>query len=201
MPWLSEDRGREIKVYDDTREAREWTSLVGPTQCAVFFKDVNTDVPLTPDGGSVARLRDCTFVLFDSLEAARNFCQGRVSQFPNMCCELFDCEGKAKSPLLVIMHPSSAKKDELSVNSVRKRTIAAILLFLGAPPLFWWDWNSGGALILPTYLGITMIVAGLRLLYWNQGLAERIQEQDQRLRVHLRRETEMVRGDSPAQQE
>ena len=36
----------EFKVYDDTRRPPEWTALVGPTQCAVFLKDVKTANPL-----------------------------------------------------------------------------------------------------------------------------------------------------------
>lgn len=38
---------REFKVYDKTRQGRDWMSLVGPTQCAVFFKDFQTAAPLS----------------------------------------------------------------------------------------------------------------------------------------------------------
>ncbi len=30
---------REFKVYDKARASPDWTSIVSPTECAVFFKD------------------------------------------------------------------------------------------------------------------------------------------------------------------
>ena len=41
---------REFKVYDKARASPDWTSIVSPTQCAVFFKDFETAAPLSPDG-------------------------------------------------------------------------------------------------------------------------------------------------------
>ena len=64
---------REFKVYDEARALPNWTSLVSPGQCAVFFKDLETAAPLSADGVPVSRMTDCTFGLFDSLEEARRF--------------------------------------------------------------------------------------------------------------------------------
>jgi len=105
FPWLPfmKARFRVFKVYDETRQPADWTSLVGATQCAVFLKDVKTANPLATDGREIDRLRDCTFLLFDHLEEARTFCEAQVQKFPFMCCEIFDADGKAKPPLLAIM--------------------------------------------------------------------------------------------------
>lgn len=189
-----ESPGREFKVYDESRTPRDWTSLVGATQCAVFFKDAETSAPLSPRAERVARTRDCTFLLFDSLAAAREFCDARVLEFPFLCCEIFDSHGKARPPLLVIVHPSMAPRDEASASSVRKRRILAFILLAAGPPLIWWDWRSRGELILPTVVGIGMIVAALRLLQWNAGLRDRRTEDERRLQAHLAREKQSPPG-------
>ena len=181
---------REFKVYDKTRQERDWMSLVAPTQCAVFFKDFQTAAPLSRDGVAFRRMTDCTFLVFDRLEDARRFCEVQVKEHPSLCCEVFDFEGKAKPPLLVVVNPSVAEQDELSASWVRRRKIIAIASFLGAIQLSVWDWRTGSYLILPTVVGINLIVFGLRLLYWNTARNDRSQEQTLRLERHRRREAE-----------
>jgi hypothetical protein len=72
----------------------------------------------------------------------------------------------------------------------RAHSIIAMASFLGAIPLFVWDWRTGSYLILPTVVGINLIVFGLRLLYWNTARNDRSQEQTLRLERHRRREAE-----------
>lgn len=186
--------GRELKVYDPVRRPRHWNELLAPSQCAVLFRRVNSETPLAPDGTPVANFRDCTFILFDRLEDAQHFCEERVARHPEMCCEVFDCEGRAKPPLLTIVHPSAAKKDTLSAAAVRKRTIAAFVLFVIALPLIWWDWHSGSRLILPTVLGINMIFIGLRLFQWNAARGQRVGEEKKRMDAHLAKEKSCALG-------
>jgi hypothetical protein len=181
---------REFKVYDKTRQGPDWMSLLTPTQCAVFFKDFQTAAPLSRDGVAFDKMTDCTFLVFDRLEDARRFCEAQVTEHPSMCCEVFDFEGKAKPPLLVVVNPSVAEKDEMSASWVRRRKIIAIASFLGAIPLLVWDWRTGSYLIVPTVVGINLIVFGLRLLYWNTARSDRSQEQFHRLESHRRREAE-----------
>jgi hypothetical protein len=160
---------REFKVYDQARTFPAWTSLVSPNQYAVFFKHLETAAPLSPDGVPVSRMTDCTFGLFDSLDEARRFCEARVVEHPSMCCEIFDREGKTKPPLLTIVHPSMAEKDELSPTWARRRRVMAILCFLVAIPLFVWDAKGGWGLILPSFIAFNLIFFGLRLIYWNSA--------------------------------
>src|SRR5215469_15128441 len=164
--------GREIKVYDESRHPRNWHELLAPWQCAVFFSRINSVEPLSPQGTAVS-LRDCTFLLFDKLDDARQYCEAKVQECPHMRCEIFDSKGMAKAALLTISHPSVAAKDDVSLSSVRKRGIVAVVLFIAALPLIWWDWHAGSGLILPTVLGINMIFAGLRLLQWNTARQHR----------------------------
>ena len=179
---------REFKVYDKARASPDWTSIVSPAQWAVFFKDFETAAPLSPDGAPISRMTDCTFLVFERLDEARRFCETRVAQHPSMCCEIFDSEGKAKPPLLTIVHPSMAEKDELSLTWLRRRKVMAILCFLVAVPLFVWDSRAEWALILPSVIAINLIVFGLRLLYWNTARGSRDREHVHRLEDHLRRE-------------
>lgn len=186
--------GRETKVYEYCRQPRAWNQLLTPSQCAVFFKRVHSEIPLSPTGIPRARLRDSTFLVFDSIDEARRSCEAKVLQHPDMCCEIFDSAGKSQPPLLVIVHPTMAEKDELSKSSVRIRKVVAIVLFVPAIPLFWWDRQTNGMLVLPTFLGLTIIVAGLRILHWNMARRERIGQQEKRIQTHLKREQESLRG-------
>jgi hypothetical protein len=181
---------REIKVYDESRRPREWNALLTPSECAVFFKHAESGVPLSAEGKPFLRFRDCTFLLFGSLEEAHRFCETKVQEHPDMCCEILDSKGRAQPPLLVIVHPSIAEKDEMSASSVRRRKVIAILLFIGALPLFWWDRRAGGALIWPTFLGIAMILAAIRFLHYNMARRDGLKEQEKRIHEHLQREKE-----------
>jgi hypothetical protein len=181
---------RESKVYDETRRGRDWMSLLTPTQCAVFFKDFQTAAPLSHDGVAFDRMTNCTFLVFDRLEDARRFCELQVAQHPSLCCEIFDFEGRAKPPLLVVVHPSVAEKDELSTTWVRRRKYIAITSFLCAIPLIVWDWRTGEYLILPTVVGVNLILLGLRLLYWNTARSDNAPERLRRLESHRQREAE-----------
>ena len=179
---------QECKLYDDTRRPPDWTTLVGPTQCAVFLKDVRTANPLATDGSEINRLRDCTFLRFDRLQDARAFCEAQVQLHPLMCCDIFDSDGKAKPPMLVIMHPNSAQKDELSPAWVKRRKIAAIASLVAAPALFIADWRSEYELLWPSIAAVNLFLLGLRLLYWNTASSERRKRQAKRIEEHLQRE-------------
>ena len=179
---------REFKVYDHARQGRDWMSLLAPTQCAVFFKNFQTAAPLSRDAVPFHKMTDCSFLVFDRLADARAFCEAQVQRHPSMCCEIFDVEGRAKPPLLVVLHPSVAEKHELSASWVKWRRIIAIASFVCAIPLLVWDWKTGSYLVLPTVVAINLIFLGLRFLYWNTARTDRSQEQALRLESHLRRE-------------
>jgi hypothetical protein len=184
---------REFKVYDNTRQPADWTSLVGHSQCAAFLKDVTTANPLATDGSEIAHLDDCRFLLFDHLEEARAFCEAQVQQYPFMCCEIFDAAGKAKPPLLIVMHPTAARRDELSPTWVKRRKVAAIASLVAAGVLFVADWRSEYELLWPSLLAVNLLPLGLRLLYWNSASSERSRTQARRIEEHLQREKEHIK--------
>lgn len=89
-------------------------------------------------------------------------------------------------------------RDELSAGTVRKRATLAILLIPCAPVLFWWHHRDNGTLVMPTFVGISLILAAARLLDWNT--ARRELQQQQRIQAHLIRERDSPRiaPDSPS---
>ena len=192
MATIQQNAFREFKVYDKTRQPAEWTSLVGPTQCAVFLKDLETANPLATDGSEIGHLRHCRFLLFDHLEGARAFCEAQVQRYPFMCCEIFDAQGKAKPPLLVIMNSNAARKDELGPTWVKRRKVMAIASLVAAPMLFIADWRSEFELLWPSLLAVNLLPLGLRLLYWNSAGAKRNLAQAKRLEEHLQREKDSL---------
>ncbi len=180
--------GVEIRLYDPRREPVEWTEVVLPAQCAVMLKDVATSAPLSREGRPLGRPDEATCMVFDSVAAAQQFCEAKVSENTGIRCEIFDREGLAHPPLVVIIHPSRQRHNESGTFWARRRRVIAIVLFAGALPLFWFDWHRGGSSFLPTFFGINMTVAALRLAYWDFGLRHQERERQKRLEAHRRRE-------------
>ena len=129
--------GLAVKVYDDARVPRDWHRLLQPWQCAVLFRRVNSETPVSSDGIAFGRMRDSTFWLFDRLADARAFCEARVREHDEICGEIYDDRGKARPPLVVVLAPQAAARDELGAFAVRNRKLLASLLILCSLPLFW----------------------------------------------------------------
>lgn len=161
-PSAAATTGLEVRVYDHTRVPRDWHRLLRPWQCAVLFRRVNSEASVSADGVPFGHIRASTFWLFDRLAEARAFCEKRVCEHPEVCAEIYDDRGKSRPPLVVVMAAQAAGQDELSAASARHRRLLAILLILCSLPLFWWDWRTGGRLVLPTFLGPSMILAARR---------------------------------------
>jgi len=83
-------QGQEIRLFDPRRKPADWTDVMGPTQCAVLLHDRKSSVPLSPGGQPFAKREDVTCLLFDRLEAAQKFCEAKVLELPNICCEIMN---------------------------------------------------------------------------------------------------------------
>jgi hypothetical protein len=182
------DRGIEIRVFDPKRNPPDWTEVIRPTQCAVFLRHRKSSLPLSPDGEPYGSVADVTCVLFDRIDAAREYGEAKVQALPDLCCEIFDAEGRAHPPLLVITHPEHQGKEDSSPIWSRRRKVIAASLTVASIPLFWIDWQHQNTLILPTFLGFNLILTALRFLYWDFGLKHRARETKQRLEMHRKNE-------------
>jgi hypothetical protein len=143
---------------------------------------------LTPDGNPFRDPAGTTCVLFDRIDDARWFCESKVQSLPHLRCEIYDSEGLAHSPLLVLIHPDHQHKDEAGSFWSRRRRLIALALFLAAPPLIWIDMRRNNTLILPTFLAFNCILAALRFLYWDFGIKHREKEREKRLAAHRLKE-------------
>jgi len=106
------DDGTEVRLYDPNREPPEWTGLVLGDQCAVFLSDVSTSEPLSREAQPFPNAAEATGVVFGSLDAAQRFCQSTVDEQPNVRCEVFDGQGRAHPPMLVVIHPGQQRLDD-----------------------------------------------------------------------------------------
>jgi hypothetical protein len=162
-----------LRLYDPERRPPNWSDIVRPTQFVAFSSNVDSGGVTDADGAPFPSTAAATCLVFDSLAEARRFCETRVGERAAVRFEIFDARGRVEAPLVVIVSPSRAGALEGSSRTIRLRKWAAIVLLAGGPPLIWYDyWNADGALILPAFLGISMALAGLRLLFLNMAVRE-----------------------------
>jgi hypothetical protein len=69
-----------------------------------------------------------------------------------MRCEIYDAEGLAHPPLVVIVHPDQRHTEETGSFWSRRRKLIAMVLFLLAPALIWIDMRRANTIVLPTFL-------------------------------------------------
>jgi hypothetical protein len=151
-----------LKLYDPSRKPAEWTGVVHPGQFAVFHSDVATDVERTSEGKYLQPGDDSTCLVFDSLAEAEAYCEAKVDQIPNLRCDIYDHIGKSRPPMLTYVNKTHLK------TSARRANLGWALV-AASLPLFWVEWHWHGTLIVPLVIGINLVFAGLRLVYWGAG--------------------------------
>lgn len=155
-----------LKLYDPTRKPAEWTGLVRSGQYAVFHSDIGTDVEKTPDGRYLQPGEDSACMIFDSLAEAEAYCEAKVEAIPNLRCDIYDHTGKSRPPMLTYVN-------KVHLKTPVRRVYWGWALVAGSLPLFWIEWHWHGTLVVPMIIGINMIFAGLRLVYWGKGGTEK----------------------------
>jgi hypothetical protein len=182
------DDGTVIRLFDPRRNPPDWSDLIGREDCAVFLKDRTDSTALGPDGRPYAELRDCTCVVFQTLNAAQRFCESKVLDLPHVRCEIYDKDGPLHSPMLVILHPEfQLKEDSGPVWSRRRRLIMSFLAVL-AIPLFWFGSRGSTSSDFAIFLGINCLLLALRFLYWHAGTAACERKRRERLEAHRKLE-------------
>jgi len=174
-----------LRLYDPERRPSNWVDIVRPTQFVVFCSDVDSGGTTDANGKPFLSPGAATCLVFDSLNDTRRFCEARVAEVPSLRFEVFDARGRVESPLLVIVDPARAEKIEGGARSLRLRKWAALLMIAVAPALIWYDFaTSRGSLVLPSFLGVSLVVAGLRILFMNMALREAERTRRARLERH-----------------
>lgn len=138
-----------------------WLDLMRPSQYAAFLSDPETHAGMTADGRYTGGDVPGTCLIFDSLDEAVDYCRSRVTEAARLRCEVFDHEGKANPPVAVFLSPAFARALE---RAPRRQIRLGLILIALSPPLFWLDARARWGLILPTFLGLQLVLAGLRLI-------------------------------------
>ena len=174
-----------LQLYDPARRPPNWIDLVAPHQFVAFGSDADSGAPVDEHGRAFPSPDETTCLVFDSLSDARRFCVDGVAQHESVRFEIFDARGRVDEPLLLIVSPARAGALDGSRRMIRLRTWIAVALFALAPPLIYYDYAaSGGSMVLPTFLGLSMILSGLRLLFMNSGVRDAERRREKRLKQY-----------------
>ncbi len=157
---------REVLLYDPDRRPQNWSDLLHEGQYAVFHSDIATDVARTSAGRYLQPGEMGTCMLFDSLAEAEEYCKAKVESIPRLRCDIYDHTGKSRPPLLTYVNKTHVK-------SSKKRVYWGWVLVAGSVVCFWLEWYRGAAKGLFLIIGLNMLFAGLRLVYWGAGAPEK----------------------------
>jgi len=155
-----------VRIHDPARRPASWAEIIRPGQFVAFA---------TPSDGNC--------VLFDSLAEARAFCEAAVQSAPAAQYDVFDSEGRSQAALLTIVHPSRAHALDTHPRAVRKRRVLGwALIAAGIPPIIYACWiPTDIEVIFPGVIGINLIIAGGRFLWFNLGARETERAREERL--------------------
>lgn len=171
-----------LRIYDPARRPPNWTDIIRPGQFVAFSKNINTGAPCDAEGRPFGSPDRVTCMMFESLAEAEAFCRDRVLRVPTLRLDVFDSAGRALPPLLTVVHPSRVASLDGNPRAARINMWGAMVLAAAAPVLFWLDWwKYDGRLILPTILGINMLLIAARLIQLNGAYASAERSRRERL--------------------
>jgi hypothetical protein len=168
-----------LRLYDPSRRPLDWTAQLSASQYAVFLSDSKLGYELTAEGMPKERGEPSYCLVFNSLAAGEAFCRAFVEKAPNGRCDIYDHEGKAKSPVAIITHPRHAGRVPSRRSAFGLFLLAAVMV-LPTPLLFWIDWRHRGTLIVPTLVGLNLLAAVVRISMWGWGMMEAVRASEKR---------------------
>jgi len=156
-----------LRIHDPERRPASWAEIIREGQLVAFA---------TPSDGMC--------VLFDSLPEARAYCEAAVLSSPSVRYDLFDADGRAQPPLETIVHPSRAATLDAHPGAAhRRRVIGWTLIAAGTAVILVTYWKiSNIEAIFPGVIGINLLIAGGRLLWFNLGVRETERARKDRLK-------------------
>ncbi|AMY09279.1 hypothetical protein LuPra_02494 [Luteitalea pratensis] len=161
---------RIVRLYDASRQPRDWMDIIRPGQFAVFASLLDGGEPCDIDGVPTGH-GAASCVIVDALAEAEALCRERAERHPSVRLDVFDIAGRSQPPLLTVVHPSRIRSLEGDAAVRRRNTAIAVTLVVAAPILCWIDWQAGGVLVLPTLFAINGLFFALRLLQLNASYA------------------------------
>jgi hypothetical protein len=160
---------RVIKLYDPERRG-SWLGEVKPGEYPVFLRDGESWAERNVEGKPLAAGEASVCVVFADLAEAKKFCEQKIRELPHLRCDIYDNTGLAKPPLCTF--------GEKDWNPTPKALLwLAGLSILVSIPLFLWDWNRHGEVVLASIIAINLVAAGLRFLLWGLSSIDDRREQ------------------------
>lgn len=155
-----------MRIHDPARKPASWSEIIRAGQFVAFA---------TPSDG--------TCILFDSLAEARAHCDAAVQLAPAARYDVFDAQGRAHPALLTVVHPSRAHTlDHHPRAAHKRRVIGWALIAAGIPPIIYACWiPTDIEVIFPGVIGINLLIAGGRFLWFNLGVRENERARHERL--------------------
>lgn len=163
-----------LRLHDPGRRPASWTEIIQPWQFAAFAKNLDTGAPSDADGRPFPAPSQIACYVFDSLEEARAFGEASASRAPAVRFEIFDASGRAKPPLVTVVHSSRAGSAEADPAALRRRRLIAWGLIIVAMPtlVLAYVLHDGGHQIFAGFVGLNMLLAAGRLLWFNLAVHE-----------------------------
>jgi len=148
-----------IRIYDPFRTPAHWTSLVRPGQFAVFIYDARTHVARDAEGRRFDSSGGISIALCGDLPEAIHFAGEVVAGHSELCCEIYDHEGKSKDPLQVIYNPAVRSRYRGLKYSKRETFWGSVVLLCGVA-LIIVDFARDLAWIWGYVIGLKLTVVG-----------------------------------------
>jgi hypothetical protein len=160
--------------------------IVRPHQFVLFAKDLDSGAACDLDGTAFADPAQATCAICESLAEARTVADAALTKAPALRIDVFDAEGRANPPLMTLLHPSRAAQADTHPRVLRKRQIIAwALIAIGVALIgFAIVERHDREIILPAFVGINMLIAAGRLLWFNLAVRETERVRQTRLRRH-----------------
>ena len=162
---------RTIPIFEEGAHPPVWSDRMAPGEFAVLCEDARTGAAKQPDNTLTPAAHSQLCTIFDSLQAAEEFARERVAVYPAMRCLVFDHEGRAGQPLLIVNRPEFAPRGE--IGPVFRRWVGGICLVVGVTLGAWeiaHDYATiwAGALAI-RLLPVAAVFLGVELVLWAQA--------------------------------
>jgi hypothetical protein len=150
--------------------------LVRPGQHAVFVLDASTRAACHTEGQRLTSNEPASIALCDDLPDATSFAIDLVTRHPNLCCEIYDHEGKSNEPLQRIYNPAVRGKYE-GLPYAKRLTFWGSLTFLCGAAFIAYDLRRDLTWLWGYIIGLKLLTTGgfclaHGLLGWNQHRRE-----------------------------
>lgn len=163
---------RIVRLYDPERRGN-WNDELLPGEYPVLLRHGRTGAERNAEGHRLAPGEPSVCVVFPNLDEAKEYCQQKTAEVPDLQCDIYDAAGLSKPPQYTYGKTDWNPRPKVLL-------LLAAGFIIASFPLFWLDWRRRGILIFPSIIGINLFVVGLRFLFWWLGRTD--QEGEKRKR-------------------